>query len=182
MFFNYAYESVKITNLNEALLDQTCVFRTTGCGTIDSGNLTETQRQIFARNPFLQDSLLVGQGGSRTISKVVPSFVHNTVDNPIFPNQGKKLTATVDLALLGGNTTYIKPRGEFILFKRILPRTSVGFRAQAEYIRPVGTQPCIDNPLETCDKSLPVFERLTLGGEYSIRGLDLRAVGPTVER
>jgi len=35
--------------------------------------------------------------------------------------------------------------------------------------------------LQTCDKSLPVFERLTLGGEYSIRGLDLRAVGPTVE-
>ena len=184
MFFNYAYESVKITNLNEALLDQSCVFRATGCGTIESGDLsslTDTQRQIISRNPFLQDSLLIGQGGSRTISKVVPSFVHNTVDNPIFPNAGKKLTGTIDLALLGGNTTYIKPRGEFILFKRILPRTSVGFRAQAEYIRPVGTQPCADNPLQTCDKSLPVFERLTLGGEYSIRGLDLRAVGPTVE-
>jgi outer membrane protein assembly factor BamA len=27
---------------------------------------------------------------------------------------------------------------------------------------------------------LPIFERLTLGGEYSIRGFDLRSVGPTV--
>jgi outer membrane protein insertion porin family len=184
MFFNYAYESVKITNLNEALLDQSCVFRPTGCGTIEAGgaNLTEAQQQIINRNPFLQDSLLIGQGGSRTISKVVPSFVHNTVDNPIFPNEGKKLTGSIDLALLGGNTKYIKPRVEGILFKRLpIPRTSVGFRAQAEYIRPYGTQPCVDDPLLTCGRTLPIFERLTLGGEYSIRGLDLRAVGPTVK-
>ena len=184
MFFNYAYESVKITNLNEALLDQSCVFRPTGCGTIESGdlsNLTQAQREIIQRNPFLLDSLLIGQGGSRTVSKVVPSFVHNTVDNPIFPNQGKKFTGTIDLALLGGNTRYIKPRAEVIFFKRLLPRQSVGFRAQAEYIRPYGTQPCLDDATLTCPKSLPIFERLTLGGEYSIRGLDLRAVGPTVQ-
>jgi outer membrane protein insertion porin family len=184
MFFNYAYESVKITNLNEALLDQSCVFRATGCGIIESGdlsNLTQAQREIIQRNPFLLDSLLIGQGGSRTVSKVVPSFVHNTVDNPIFPNQGKKFTGTIDLALLGGNTKYIKPRAEMILFKRLMPRQSVGFRAQAEYIRPYGTQPCLDDATLTCRKSLPIFERLTLGGEYSIRGLDLRAVGPTVQ-
>ncbi|HVG70452.1 MAG TPA: BamA/TamA family outer membrane protein [Vicinamibacterales bacterium] len=184
MFFNYAYESVKITNLNEALLDQSCVFRPTGCGTIESGdlsNLTQAQREIIQRNPFLLDSLLIGQGGSRTVSKVVPSFVHNTVDNPIFPNQGKKFTGTIDLALLGGNTRYIKPRAEMILFKRLMPRQSIGFRAQAEYIRPYGTQPCLDDATLTCPKSLPIFERLTLGGEYSIRGLDLRAVGPTVQ-
>jgi outer membrane protein insertion porin family len=184
MFFNYAYESVKITNLNEALLDQSCLFRSTGCGTIESGdlsNLTPTQREILQRNPFLLDSLLLGQGGSRTVSKVVPSFVHNTVDNPIFPNQGKKFTGSIDLALLGGNTTYVKPRVEAIFFKRVAPRQSIGFRAQSEYIRPFGTQPCIDDQTLTCDKTLPIFERLTLGGEYSIRGLDLRAVGPTVK-
>jgi outer membrane protein insertion porin family len=185
MFFNYAYESVKITNLNEALLDQSCLFRSTGCGTIESGdltNLTQAQRDIINRNPFLLDSLLLGQGGSRTVSKVVPSFVHNTVDNPIFPNEGKKFTGSIDLALLGGNTKYIKPRMEAIFFKRLpVPRTSIGFRAQAEYIRPYGTQPCLNDPAQTCRKTLPIFERLTLGGEYSIRGLDLRAVGPTVE-
>ena len=60
------------------------------------------------------------------------------------------------------------------------PMTSVGFRAQAQYIRPIGTQPCLEDPTLTCDKQLPIFERLTLGGEYSIRGLDLRSVGPTV--
>ena len=37
-----------------------------------------------AAQPALADSLLIGEGGHRTISKVTPSFVHNTVDNPIF--------------------------------------------------------------------------------------------------
>jgi outer membrane protein assembly factor BamA len=67
-----------------------------------------------------------------------------------------------------------------IYFKRHLPRTSFGFRAQTEYIRSVGNQPCFENPTQQCPKNLPIFERLTLGGEYSIRGLDLRSVGPTV--
>jgi outer membrane protein insertion porin family len=183
MFFQYSYESVKITNLNEALIDQSCLFSASGCRTISPGDLsslTSAQKEIISRNPFILESLLLGQGGSRTVSKVTPSFVHNTVDNPIFPNQGKKYTAAVDLALLGGNTTYIKPYTELIYFKRHLSRTSIGFRAQAQYIRPIGTQPCLEDPTLTCDKQLPIFERLTLGGEYSIRGLDLRSVGPTV--
>ena len=183
MFFQYSYQSVKITNLNEALIDQSCLFSSTGCRTISPGDLsglTSAQKEVISRNPFILESLLLGQGGSRTVSSVTPSFVHNTVDNPIFPNTGKKLTASVDLALLGGNTTYIKPTAEAIVFKRHLPRTSFGFRAQAQYIRPIGTQPCLEDPTLTCDKQLPIFERLTLGGEYSIRGLDLRSVGPTV--
>jgi outer membrane protein insertion porin family len=183
MFFQYAYESIRITNLNEALIDQTCLLSPTGCTTISSGDLsslTPQQREILSRNPFVLESLLLGQGGRRTVSRVTPSFVHNTVDNPIFPNQGKKLTAAIDLALLGGNTTYVKPTLEFIYFKRHLSRTSFGFRAQGQYIRPIGTQPCLEDPTLTCDKQLPIFERLTLGGEYSIRGLDLRSVGPTV--
>jgi outer membrane protein insertion porin family len=184
MFLSYSYESVRITNLNEALIDQSCLLSATGCGTISSlgdlSGLTPAQREVLSRNPFVLESLLLGQGGSRTVSKVVPSFVHNTVDNPIFPNEGKKITASIDLALLGGNTNYVKPRFELIYFKRHLPRTSVGFRAQTEYIRSVGTQPCFEDDTLQCAKNLPIFERLTLGGEYSIRGLDLRSVGPTV--
>jgi len=185
MFFQYSYESIRIGNLNEALIDQSCLISTSGCSSIDSlqdleGALTPTQIERLRRNPFLLESLLINQGGSRTISKVTPSFVHNTVDNPIFPNQGKKLTASLDLAVLGGNTNYLKPSIEFIYFKRHLPRTSIGFRGQAQYIRGLGSQPCFDDLTQSCRKPLPIFERLTLGGEYSIRGFDLRSVGPTV--
>jgi outer membrane protein insertion porin family len=124
---------------------------------------------VLRRNPFVYDSLLIGQGGRRIISKVTPSFVHNTVDSPIFPNQGKRLTAAIDLAVLGGNTQFYKPRVEYIYFHRHLPRTSFGFRAQSEYIRAIGQT-----------ESLPIFERLFLGGEYSVRGYDIRSIGPTV--
>jgi outer membrane protein insertion porin family len=173
MFLNYSYETTRMTDLSEALIDTSCFFRVGGCSTISSvsdlSQLTETQLEILRRNPFVYDSLLIGQGGRRSISKIAPSFVHNTVDNPIFPNTGKKLTATVDLAVLGGNTQFWKPRLEGIWFLRHTGRTSLGFRGAFEYISPVGNT-----------DSLPIFERLYLGGEYSIRGYDIRSVGPTV--
>ena len=173
MFVNYSYETVKMTDLNEALIDTSCILRPTGCSIISSvsdlSQLTPTQLEVLRRNPFVYDSLLIGQGGQRSVSKIVPSFVHNTVDNPIFPNTGKRLTTSIDLAVLGGNTQFYKPRGEAIFFFRHLPRTSVGFRALAEYIAPVGKT-----------EFLPVFERLFLGGEYSVRGFDIRSIGPSV--
>src|SRR4029450_13236516 len=46
-------------------------------------------------------------------------------------------------------------------------RTSVGLRAAYEFINPYGST-----------KNLPIFEKLFLGGEYSIRGFDIRSVGP----
>ena len=173
MFFNYSYEAVKITDLSEALIDSSCLFRTGGCSVLsnlnDLSQLTPTQLDVLKRNPFVYDSLLVGQGGQRTISKVTPQFVHNTVDNPIFPNTGRRLTAAIDLAVLGGNTQFYKPSVEAIIFKKHLARTSVGFRAQAQYIAPIGNT-----------STLPIFERLFLGGEYSVRGFDIRSIGPTV--
>jgi len=173
MFMNYSFEKVRMTDLNEALFDTSCIVRPTGCQTISSlkdlSQLTPTQIEVLRRNPFVYDSLLIGQGGERSVSKVTPSIVHNTVDNPIFPNTGKRLTASLDLAVLGGNTQFYKPRGEAIFFFKHLPRTSVGFRALAEYISPLGKT-----------DFLPVFERLFLGGEYSVRGFDIRSIGPSV--
>jgi outer membrane protein insertion porin family len=172
MFVNYAYEQVRMTDLNEAFLDPNCISSRDGCGSISLSDVQSTLDpavlERLRRNPFVFDSLLIGEGGRRTVSKVVPSFVHNTIDNPIFPNTGKRLTAAVDLAVLGGNTQFYKPRTEAIWYFRHLPRTSVGFRVQAEYISPVGTT-----------QVLPIFEKLFLGGEYSVRGFDIRSIGPS---
>ena len=187
MYMNYSFDSMGIRDLNEALIDSSCLLRETGCSIINSlgdlSQLTPTQVEIINRNPFLVESLLLGQGGSRTTSKLIPSFVHNTVDNPIFPNQGKRLTLSAQLALLGGNTKYYKPTGEFILFKRHLSRTSWGFRVQSEYITPHGASACKNTMIATAAgdcTNLPIFERLFLGGEYSVRGFDIRSIGPTL--
>ena len=145
MFFNYSFEQVKVKDLNPLYRDPA----------------------VIGRNPFLQDSLLIGEGGRRTISKVAPSWVFNTVDQPIFPSSGTRYTLSLDLAGLGGNTKFVNPRAEGIWYIPLNRRTSLGFRAAAEYIRPYGST-----------INLPIFEKLYLGGEYSIRGFDIRTVGP----
>ena len=145
MFMTYSYEAVKVSDLNPIYYAP----------------------ELVQRNPYLRDSLLLGEGGSRTISKVTPSFVHNTVDNPIFPNSGKRITASMDFAGIGGNTNFLKPRFEYAQFKPLNRRMSIGYRAQIEYIRPYAST-----------TTLPITETLYLGGEYTIRGFDIRSIGP----
>ena len=145
VFVNYSYEQVQVLNLSEAYRNPA----------------------LLAQNPFLADSLLLGQGGTRTISKIVPSFSFNTVDNPIFPSTGRRLTASFDYAGPGGDTFFLKPTIEGVGFRRLTPRMSIGGRAQFQYIRPYGDT-----------KALPIFERLIQGGEFSIRGFDIRSIGP----
>jgi outer membrane protein insertion porin family len=172
MFFNYSYESVGVSDLNEALLDPSCIASSRGCNTINVSNLSSispTALEALRRNPFLFDSYLIGTKGNRTISKVSPSYVFNTIDNPIFPSNGKRLTLAMDIGGLGGNTSYYKPTVEAIWYHPHTSRSSFGGRVQFEYIEPYrGTT------------NLPVFERLFLGGEYSVRGYDIRSIGPTV--
>ena len=173
MFANYSYEQTRVSEINAAFCDPL----------------------LLARNPFLRDSLLLSgancgfgagtsteinpltgepitvpiAGGSpeRRISKVVPSLVYNTVDQPIFPTTGRRMTASFDVAGLGGNTNFLKPTLEGVWFLRQNTRMSFGMRGQVEYIRTYGS---------TTD--LPIFQKLFLGGEYSVRGFDIRSIGP----
>ena len=145
MFFTYSLEQVQVSELNPYY----------------------NNPLLLAQNPFLADSLLLGVGGKRTISKVTPSFVHNTVDQPIFPTRGRRITASIDLAGPGGNTYFVKPRFEALQFWNLTNRTTFGVRGQIEYIRPYGQT-----------NVLPIYETLFLGGEYSVRGFDIRSIGP----
>ena len=148
MFVNYSYEDVQVKDLNPAFNDP----------------------RVLAGNPLLADSLLIGEGGKRTISKIGPSYVYNTVDNPIFPTTGRRFSLSADIAGIGGNTNFVNPRAEAIAYFAHTKRTSFGFRAAAEYIRPYGHT-----------TALPIFSKIFLGGEYSIRGFDIRSVSPRDE-
>jgi outer membrane protein insertion porin family len=145
MFVNYSYEDVQVKDLNPAFNDP----------------------RVLAGNPLLADSLLIGEGGKRTISKIGPSYVYNTVDNPIFPTSGRRYTLSSDFAGIGGNTNFVNPRAEAIWYIPQTKRTSFGFRVAGEYIRPFGHT-----------TALPIFQKIFLGGEYSIRGFDIRSVSP----
>ena len=78
-----------------------------------------------------------------------------------------RITASIDLAGVGGNTNYYKPTLELIKYFQHTRRTSFGIRTQFEYAEPLGST-----------RALPFFERLVLGGEYSVRGYDVRSIGP----
>ncbi len=148
MFINYSYENVEIKDLNPLFNDPA----------------------ILRGNPLLADSLLTQQGGKRIISKIGPSYVYNTVDNPIFPTAGRRYTFSFDIAGIGGNTSFINPRTEAVWYIPHTKRTSFGFRAAWEYLRPYGDT-----------RVLPIFQKIFLGGEYSIRGFDIRSVSPRDE-
>ena len=167
MYFQYSYDRVYVRDLNQAFFESECIFTVEGCQTIDFDNLTDQQRQLIEFSPYLKDALLIGEGGRRTISKFTPTFSLNSIDNPITPTSGRRYTASLGLAGLGGNTRYVNPTLEGTWFLRHTSKTSLGLRGQLEYIRPYGTS-----------SPLPIFERLVLGGGYSVRGYDLRSIGP----
>ncbi len=145
VFTNYSYEEIQVSDLNELFFNEA----------------------TLATNPFLADSLLLGQAGKRTISRISPNLIHNTVDHPIFPTTGRKYNLQLQLAGLGGNTAFWSPRLEGVWYFNHTSKTSFGFRTQYEYIAPYrGT------------KQLPIFEKLFLGGEFSVRGFDIRSIGP----
>jgi outer membrane protein insertion porin family len=168
MYFNYSYDRVYVRDLNQAFFNPECIFDfENGCRTLDFDSLTPDERFLIESNPYLKDALLIGQGGRRTISKFTPTFSLNSIDNPITPTQGTRYTASLGLAGLGGNTRYMNPTVEGTWFFRHTAKTSLGLRAQAEYIRSFDSS-----------SPLPIFERLVLGGGYSVRGYDLRSIGP----
>jgi outer membrane protein insertion porin family len=144
-FMSYSYEQIQVLDINPSYLSP----------------------QVLSANPYLADSLLVNQNFRRTVSKVSPSVVFNTVNQPIFPTAGTRYTASFDIAGIGGNTDYVQTRLEGIWYHTLSARTSFGLRSEAQYIRPYGST-----------TTLPIFEKLFTGGEYSIRGFDLRTVGP----
>ncbi|GMV21541.1 MAG: hypothetical protein AMXMBFR57_14900 [Acidimicrobiia bacterium] len=126
---------------------------------------------LYEGNPLLAEALLRNTGGKRTVSKVSPSISYNTINEPIFPSSGSRWTAAFDIAGAGGDTKFVRGRLEAIRYQPITPRMSLGVRLQGEYVRPYGST-----------TTLPIFERLVLGGEYSIRGFDLRSVGTRDEQ
>jgi outer membrane protein insertion porin family len=122
---------------------------------------------VLRNNPYLNDSLLVGQNGRRLVSKISPSVVFNTVNAPLFPRQGQRYSAGFDLAGIGGNTNYTQTSLEGTWYAPLTTHTALGLHLQSQYIRPYGST-----------ATLPIFEKIFLGGEYSVRGFDIRSISP----
>jgi outer membrane protein insertion porin family len=149
LFANYTYE----------------IIDTAGLSSLLGGSTTGTAGEpVFA--PFLED-------GRHPESRVGPSLVYNTVDNPYTPRKGMRLTVTPLVAggLLGGGINYFRPDAEAVLYIPHLRKTALGLRAQSAWITPFGST-----------QTLPYYQRYFLGGETQIRGVNIRTVGPVDDK
>jgi outer membrane protein insertion porin family len=147
MFVGYGYEVID-TAMSDDLTD---------------GLDAEAAVGVPLFNPFLDE-------GRHIESRITPSFVHNTVDNPMMPRRGVKLALSAPIAggFLGGTTDYVRPEVEAVVYVPHTARTALGVRVNGGLVRPYGTT-----------RALPYYLRYFLGGEYQIRGVDIRTVGPT---
>jgi len=100
-------------------------------------------------------------------SKIFPNFSFNTLDSGISPHRGHQLTLGAEFAGIGGTVRSIRP---IIQYKRFVPvqnrRNAIGFNVQGSYISGFG------------GLVAPPFQRFFMGGEYDIRGFDIRSVSP----
>ncbi len=145
LFMGYSYEKVHVFDISSLYVSDA----------------------MLANNPQLRASLLIDKGGRQTVSKITPSIVFNTVNHPIFPNNGRKLTASMEFAGPGGNTTFWQTRLDAIWYIPLSLKSAIGLHAEGQYVIPRGDT-----------LTLPIFEKFFQGGEYSVRGFDLRTIGP----
>ena len=102
-------------------------------------------------------------------SRIVPTLSYNTVDSPVNPTRGKSFFYSLSFegGPLGGNVNAITNIFETKYFRPVNKRRNViGFRLLTAYA--TGFRGLV----------LPPFNRFYLGGEDTIRGFDIRTVGP----
>jgi outer membrane protein insertion porin family len=145
---NYSYEIVNLTDVTQDI----------------QGNITP----VASSGEPVFDPLLFGSQ-SRKESRVSPSFVWNTVDNPYSPRAGTRYSASMTVAggPLGGTIDYFRPNLEVVVYLPHTKKTALGLRADVAWIKPYSRT-----------RVQPYYLRYFLGGETQLRGYNLRTVGP----
>ncbi len=113
------------------------------------------------------------EAGKSTVSSLTPSLVRNTIDNPLDPNNGSKQTVSFEYAGLGGNEEYylfeINQQWFEPLMKVGKGRLVFSWRTKFGYGESNNEEP------------FPLFNRYFPGGINSVRGYEVRRLGPQDE-
>jgi outer membrane protein insertion porin family len=114
---------------------------------------------------------LQAEEGKSTVSSVTFSLVHNTLDNPMFPSKGFMNIGSTEFAgiIFGGDTDFVKVQADVGVYIPIVWGTCAHLRARAGWGEGVSGD------------RLPVFERYFVGGISTVRGYDVRSLGPEVD-
>jgi outer membrane protein insertion porin family len=104
-------------------------------------------------------------------SSIMPTYTYNTINDAWNPTRGRYLSATLAISGLGGNVYTATPSIEFKYFHPVRNVHSekpqaFGMRILAASIEGYG------------GRVPPPFSRFYIGGEYDIRGFDIRSISP----
>jgi outer membrane protein insertion porin family len=104
-------------------------------------------------------------------SSLMPTYTFNTINDAWNPTRGKYLAATLGISGLGGNVYTVTPSVEFKYYHPVRNVRSekpqaFGMRILAASIEGYG------------GRVPPPFSRFYVGGEYDIRGFDIRSISP----
>jgi outer membrane protein insertion porin family len=120
-------------------------------------------------------------------SRVTPTFVYDTRNyskDANDPTSGTRISAQLALSGLGGDVRTYAPTIEYIHFMPVRRKKSdnpevFGFRLLAGHVGSFATTEKIRNAnsLAFVD-GVPIYERFFLGDETSIRGYNVRSIGP----
>lgn len=105
-------------------------------------------------------------------SSITPMLYRSTIDSPLTPTRGTMYSATLKYAgsFLGGDIDVIKPGLEFAHYQPFIGKHVIGIHADYSFIKAYhGSQ-------------VPYWEKFFLGGERSIRGYEVYAIGPKNEQ
>ncbi|MFC2156935.1 outer membrane protein assembly factor BamA [Acidobacteriota bacterium] len=143
------------------------------------GSLTYGYQDVFVELPSLEgedgenpayDPIYLSMFGlgKYKVSYLQPSFYRNSIDSPLTPSRGQLMSASIKFAggPLGGEINIIKPRFEFAIYQPTFGEQRLGFHIEYSFMKKFG------------ETELPFWERFYLGGERSIRGYEIYAIGP----
>ncbi len=118
-------------------------------------------------------------------SRIGASLFYNSLNSSLDPTRGQSLSLGFALAggILGGDVRTFSPSLEFKFFRPVFNRRSerphvFGMRVLAGHVRSFG-QPFTTDSFSFVG-GVPIYERFFLGGEYDIRGYNIRSIGPLV--
>jgi outer membrane protein insertion porin family len=104
-------------------------------------------------------------------SSLMPTYLYNTINDAWNPTRGRYLSATLMFSGLGGNVYTITPSVEFKYFHPVR-------NVRSEKPQAFGMRILVSTIEGYGGRVPPPFSRFYIGGEYDIRGFDIRSISP----
>ncbi len=119
-------------------------------------------------------------------SRISPYFSYNTLNSYLDPTRGQSLTVNFQLSggVLGGDVNVFSPTVDFKYFLPVFKRNTekphvIGMHFLGQHAMAFGKR-FNSNSLAFVG-GVPIYERFFLGGEYDIRGYNIRSISPVAK-